>query len=314
MESNSFRAWAVPTLVAPGILSEALNWIKIKQGRATEYRRLCEEFAKGRTSRKHFLIYNESCEIIDIYSAWKDKIVNFPGLETKIRTVFTKGGVLRETEDHKTSSNRFRNDAFVYVVAGKFLHVPNLSLLSVDNVPNCSFPKGVAENLSGDIVMKLNGLTVKVECKRPLKVGSLNSNVKKAVGQLRKDCAGIVAVDLSRAIRKDYQYLKAATVRAASDFIRSEVQNLLMPLAQAFNGKNLLGFIGFARVPLITPIQSTILQSDGQPYAWQVRINSALCFLLIKNSRCSRGDVMEYFSTQLPKTQHDIPPSGRPLG
>lgn len=315
MESNSFRAWTVPTAVAPETISEALKWMGIEHGRATEYRRLCEEFAKGKTSRMHFFIYNESCEIIDIYSAWKDKIVNFPGLEAKIRAVFVKGHVLREMENHKTSSNRSRNDAFVYVVAGKLLHVPNVTLLSVDSIPNRTIQEAMTENLSNDIVMRLNGLIVKVECKRPMKAVSLNGNVKKAVKQLEKDkdCAGIVAADLSRSIREDYQYLEASVVRKASDFISSEVQKLLMPYARAFKGENLLGFIGFARVPLVTPVQSAILQSDGQPYAWQVRINSALCFLLIKNSLCSHGDVMEYFSTQLSRTQYDIPPSGRPL-
>lgn len=103
-------------------LKAACEWMSIDLGRATQYRNLVREFfAEDKRSREHILAYNESCEIIDIYELWEAYTHHFPGLTQKVKAALSSGPSLREDERPETSNNRPRNDAFVYLVAGKLI-------------------------------------------------------------------------------------------------------------------------------------------------------------------------------------------------
>ena len=103
-------------------LQLACEWMDIKKGRALQYSKFIREFyEEDKRSREHILAFNEACEITDIYELWVPFIDNFPGLEQKIKQVFQKGPVLQEDEMPNISSNRPRNDAFVYLLAGKLI-------------------------------------------------------------------------------------------------------------------------------------------------------------------------------------------------
>jgi thiamine pyrophosphate-dependent acetolactate synthase large subunit-like protein len=60
----------------------------------------------------------QSCEIVRLFELWEHRSTDFPGLAGKIKAVVAKGPVLREEEIPATSSNRARDDAFSYLVAG----------------------------------------------------------------------------------------------------------------------------------------------------------------------------------------------------
>ena len=89
-------------------------------GRAARYSKLIQEFfEEDARSEQHILAIGESCEIVDLFELWEHRAIAFPGLAGKIRTVCSKGPLLREEENSAASSNRARNDAFGYLVAGR---------------------------------------------------------------------------------------------------------------------------------------------------------------------------------------------------
>jgi hypothetical protein len=55
---------------------------------------------------------------VRLFELWEHRSTDFPGLAGKIKAVVAKGPVLREEEIPATSSNRARDDAFSYLVAG----------------------------------------------------------------------------------------------------------------------------------------------------------------------------------------------------
>ena len=313
MPEQSFRGWRIPSNQVPERLKQALDWVKLGHGRGAQYRALSAEFASGEKSKEHFFAYNESCQILDIYSAWESQITNFPGLLKRIRRVFKKGSALQEDENPHTQTNRPRNDALVYILAGKLLHVPSLEVLSVDEIANKVFSlPGLATVSPADISVRHKGLTVNIECKRPLNTKSLKESVQDAVDQInepsRDNHNGIVALDVARIIRGNYEYLSSPSHNRVAGYLSSELEKVLMPLARQHDYDNILGFIGFARVAYVTPMKSQILQVDGRPYHWQSRSNSAVSYLLIRNPRSPNGYFMEFLLEHIPKTQYDIPP------
>jgi hypothetical protein len=63
----------------------------------------------------------KAAKIVRLFELWEDRVSNFPGPAEKIKAVVAKGPVLREEENPATSSNRARDDAFSYLVAGRLL-------------------------------------------------------------------------------------------------------------------------------------------------------------------------------------------------
>jgi hypothetical protein len=101
-------------------LAAACDWLEFDRGRDVRYRLLIEEFfEEDAGSRQHILAYGESCEIVRLFELWEHRSTDFPGLAGKIKAVVAKGPVPREEENPATSSNRARDDAFSYLVAGR---------------------------------------------------------------------------------------------------------------------------------------------------------------------------------------------------
>ena len=135
-------------------LDAACNWLEIGKGRAAQYSKLIKEFYEDDArSPLHILAYAESCEISDLFELWEYRINAFPGLDQKLKAVFLKGPLLREEENPATSNNQARNDAFVYMVAGRLLSasVPVLSVNGIGNrSSNCKS--------EADVVFEWNGM------------------------------------------------------------------------------------------------------------------------------------------------------------
>ena len=89
------------------LLDETCSWAQVSRGRSLDYKRLFREFTMGdKRSREHIFVHNEVMNIIEIYELWKHRVDDFPGLQQKIREVFSEGPVLPEDENPTTSSNR----------------------------------------------------------------------------------------------------------------------------------------------------------------------------------------------------------------
>ena len=176
-------------------LKEACNWWQIEQGRATEYISRLEEFGRAKClSEEHILAYYESVEIVELFRFWKRHIREFPGLEGKIRKACQKGPFLREGEKTQSSNNRPRNDAFCYLVAGKFL-AAGIPVVNVDGIYSCRFD-GCATN--ADFTFAWREKLIIVECKRPQSERQLQRRAKQARDQIiRSGHDGVISIDCS---------------------------------------------------------------------------------------------------------------------
>lgn len=272
-------------------LEEACEWLGIAKGRAPDYAKLIREFYEenGRT-RDHILAYNESCEITDIYRFWQPKLNEFPGLKRKIADVLGSGPVVREDEKAETSSNRPRNEAFVYYLAGWLLGA-DVQLVAVDGV--------LAEEMSGprdsDISFVRDSEVVDIECKRPRSVNALEDRVKEARRQITKPARngrnGVIAVDCSVVIRPPEKLLEVDSPEKANKFLSTRLQELAIPgLLKEFE-RGILGFLLFARVPLMTRIgQSPLVPPSGGALTY-FRRDSCCSFVLITNNSSANPEL-----------------------
>lgn len=130
MSTDDTRKWKHPISSLLERLESALGWVGLEHGRTATYKTLVVEYSEGKRSNEHFFAYHQSMEVLSIYDAWEQAAIDFPGLKEKISYVFKKGAILSEGES--TSSNRPRNDGFVYILAGKLLHGSKVPIVSVD--------------------------------------------------------------------------------------------------------------------------------------------------------------------------------------
>lgn len=136
MAHEYWRAWRDKFNAIPERLDEALQWVDIEHGRAATNKKLLAEFSSGIRSNEHFFAYHESTEIISIFDSWPQNANDFPGIQDKISSVFKNGTLLSENEMACANSNRPRSDAFVYMLAGKFLYGGEAKIISIAGIKN----------------------------------------------------------------------------------------------------------------------------------------------------------------------------------
>lgn len=274
-------------------LLAACDWIGTKRGRAAQYGRLIREYFEGVKSREHILAYNESCEITDIYELWKTNINNFPNLHDKIRSTFSKGPILREDEKSHTSSNKARNDAFVYLLAGKLIR-GGMNVVAVDGI----LSKHARCHSEADITFDWNGAAIDIECKRPQTRGMVQMRVKEACRQLTKPKRlgrpGIVSLDYSAFIRCPGELIEKNSAEEADKFLAQLLEGeVTKQMVECFNS-TILGLLLFARVPaMIRKGHSKILTADGIPFQRYFRPESVSSSLVVINSNSQHREVLK---------------------
>src|SRR5438094_2239981 len=185
MAREYWRAWRHKSAATPYRLKEALQWVGIGHGRAATYEKLVVEYSQGQRSNEHFFAYYEATEILDIFDSWHNRVNDFPGIQDKISFVFKKGTVLSEKENASANSNRPRNDAFVYVLAGKLLHVAETHIISVDGINNTQVELSrTQQDAPADIFLSFRENLIRIECKRPMSEAALNENADDAFRQI----------------------------------------------------------------------------------------------------------------------------------
>ena len=232
-----------------GDLDAACRWLGIERGRALQYGKLLEKlYKKNRRSTEHILAYAESCEIVDVYKLWERRIDDFPGLYEKIRAALRKGPLLREYEKPAVSSNRPRNDAFVYIVAGTFFKA-GIRIVAVEGVP----ARHAASGSKADCTFECGGCLIDVECKRPQSDKKLVPLVKKALQQItstsRRGRRGVIALDCSVLVRPAGHLLERESPEAAEPQISSWLEEKVLPGVIPCLTNSILGCVLFARVP-----------------------------------------------------------------
>lgn len=241
-------------------LEDACNYWDLSEGRARAYIRRLDEFQRAETlSQEHILAYYESYEIVELFKLWKDRIDDFPGIEKKISKACGKGPFLRESELSKASSNRPRNDAFNFLVAGKLLST-SFSVVCVDSIPSRRF----ACKTSADLTFLWENKLVNVECKRPQSRNALRKLATKARKQIiSSGRLGIIAIDCSVICRPNGTIFEASAQEQAENQLYEQLRYAIAPGISSISAKRLLGFLVFSRIPAMTA--TNFVDSGGKP-------------------------------------------------
>jgi hypothetical protein len=288
-------------------LERARQWVGLDRGRTLEYPRLIREFHEQRVQDlAHLLAYNESCEITDIATLWEHHIDNYLGLKDKIREAFSRGPVVPENENPSTSSNKPRNDAFVYFLAGRLL-AAGIDVITVDGIMKKNEP---GRNAS-DISIQVDGSLVNIQCKRPRSEQKLRRAVHDARKQLTASGArknlGIVALDCAVILRPPNTLLRTSSPEVASQFIADGLTNLYASKLDRKYQRHVLGFIMFARIPAVARRStSPILSQQGQPFTYFTR-ESTCTFLVIANGYGANTMIVSAISDKIKTSLQEHP-------
>ena len=280
-------------------LNRACHWLDIGQGRTRAYVRLLEEFDSGpRRSHEHVLAYYESCEIVELLELWEHRIHQFTGLKGKLQTACRKGPILTDDEKTSTSSNKPRNDLFVYLMAGKFL-AAGISVGSIDET--CAGP-GIKES-TADFSFSWNALDMNGECKRVNSRAQLPRRAKDARDQIaRSGRCGIIAIDCSVLARPSGTLLETDSPLQAENQMSRWLENNVVPQLQPSMSPKILGFVLFARIPAMTA--TGILDANEQVYRRRDCISSILA---VGNRSCSDLTILRDIAHRL-RTQSRASP------
>ena len=269
------------------------TWDNAISHRARAYLRLLEEFDRvHRRSREHILAYYESCEIVELFELWENRVDQYSGLKARLQTACKKGPIVTEDEKSSTSSNKPRNDVFVYLMAGKFL-ATSIPVSTVDGI--CASPD-IAES-NADFCFRWNTLDMSVECKRINSPAQLLKRAKEARDQvLKTDRSGIIAIDCSVIARPPDTLLETESPLQAEREMSRWLEYNIVPQLQTALAPQILGFILFARIPAMTATE--ILDPGEQVYRRRDRISSTLA---VGNRSCSDRTILQSIAQRLRK-------------
>ena len=204
----------------------------------------------SRVPPEQLLAYYESYEVVELFRLWKHRAGEFPGLREKMRETCDKGPYLGKDENTAASSNRPRNDAFCFLVAGKLLDAG----VSVVNVDGATSP-GFRDHRLADVTFTWEKKTIDVQCKRPQSAGKLLKRATDARDQVvRCGRRGIIAIDCSVLCRPDGAGPEVPTQRTAEDRLSIWLKTNIEPKVRPSVSPDVLGFLLFARIPALTPM------------------------------------------------------------
>jgi hypothetical protein len=296
-QKSSFRKALYTDHVAK--LITACNWLGIDRGRAAQYDKLIREFFEDDArSQQHILAYGESCEIVDLFELWEHRVTAFPQLSTKIRAVFNKGPLLREEENPAVSSNRPRNDAFGYLVAGRLL-AAGIPVVAVEGIRT----RDADCESEADVTFRWEGTLIDIECKRPQSFVALAVRTKEAREQIERPSRGgrygIIALDCSVLVRPAGTLLGSDSCEADSRWIESELEKSIPSQVRPYLASLIPCFFVFARIPARTRIpRSPIVTALGEPY-YDFRLDSISTLLVFDNPQYAGPDVFRYLEERL---------------
>ena len=255
-------------------LSQACGWLGIERGRAREYETRLKECNEIKTwSPEYTMSYFESYEIVELFKLWNQRVDDFPGLKEKIREACQKGPFLPEHEMPSASSNRPRNDAFAYLVAGKFLSA-GISVVSVDGVASRHFECKTQSDFA--FVWEAKEYPIAVECKRPQSIKKLTRLAKEARDQIdSSQFCGIIAIDCSVLCRPAGTVYETSSAEGAEAEFSKRLEDHVVPKISVSGSQRILGHMLFARIPAMTALNT--VDSRGHPIRRRDCISSWLC-------------------------------------
>lgn len=278
-------------------LEKACSGVGISQGRAVQYKRCVKELYENedKRSRDNLLSYNESYEIVDIYEIWEPYVHRFPGILEKLRKCLGKGPLLQEDENPDSSTNRPRNEAFVYFLAGRLIQA-GINVKAVDGI----LSDGADCHVDADITIEFKSSLIDVQCKRPQAERNLISRAKEAYGQIRNSPRigqeGIIAIDCSSLIRQEGYVLESDSGESAYDYLSGLLVDTIHQKLNIQLSNKILGILLFARIPAMTRVyESMILTHQGAPFLTQFRPDSVSSFVIAFNEEYPNPELLNSF-------------------
>ncbi len=242
-------------------LKDACEWLGIRQGRAAEYVPLLDDTGQERRSEEQIMAYYESRDIVALFELWRDRVDAFPGLKDKLRRVCEKGPVLSDDERNGSTKNRPRNDAFGYLVAGKFL-AAGIPVVSVDGIASGE----VASESNADLTFRWGDIYFNVECKRLQSEARLLERAKEAGKQITQSGRrGIIVMDCSAIRRPTGTLLDNSDPDDAGERLFAWLQTYVAPKITSSLSPDVFGFILFVGIPAMT-YTGKILAPSGKRY------------------------------------------------
>ena len=239
-------------------LEQACDWLNIERGRAREYVHLLEEFGRGERRPEHILAYFEAYDIVELFELWGSDVGRFPGLKTKLEQACGKGPTMTDYEKTSNSGNKPRNDAFVFLMAGR-LRKAGISVTTVDGIRADSGQSKSAEDFS----IRWNRRGLSVECKRPYSANGFERLGREAQRQIKKRRRrGIIIMDCSRLARPADTVFETDSPSATVDKLHQWLEQEVEPKLPKPMDRKVLGSILFARIPAMTAIR--ILDANEQ--------------------------------------------------
>lgn len=180
-----------------------------------------------------------------------------------------RDGPVLSARENSSSTNKPRNNAFNYLLAGRLL-ATGLDLIAVDEC----WRDSETTRYKGDITISHRDTVLDIQCKRPYGRNSVIGNIKNARRQITATAdpgQGIIAIDLSRSIHPSDTLLPASSDREASDHVHEMVLQVLSPEVHRLIGEQpqIIGLIAFASIPFGVAYPSSVLKADGTPYKSQ---------------------------------------------
>lgn len=229
-------------------LEQTCHWLNMDWGRARDYVRLLQEFDRGHRRPEHLLAYREAYDIVELFELWEKDIGQFPGLKAKLEQACRKGPTMTDDERASNSSNKQRNDVFVYLMAGRF----GKAGISVNTVDGIRAGSGVCKS-AVDFSIRWNRIDVNVECKRISSVNGFERLAKKAQKQIkRRRERGIIAMDCSRLVRPADTVLETESPIVAVDELHHWLEKVATPRLPRQMAPKVMGSILFVRIPAMT--------------------------------------------------------------
>lgn len=222
-----------------------------------------------------------------------------------MRAVLGKGPLLREEENPSASTNRPRNDAFGYLVAGRLL-AAGVPVVAVDGING----RDTSCSSEADVTFRWKATLFDIECKRPRSDMALGVRTAEARAQIerpsREGRHGVIAIDCSVLVRPAGTLLESGSGAEAEGLISRMLETSIAPKIESRLTNSLLGFLLFARVPAMVRIRrSPILSASGEPIH-DFRPDSISTWLVVSNAQYPGSDTLRDLAGRLLKTAHAL--------
>lgn len=244
-------------------LQQVIGWLNIRQGRTAGWIKATTDYSQGKRSNEAILSISESFEAIELFRLWESVEAEYPGIKKHIRKVLSKGPLLTEGERGPTgkdsSANQARNDAFVVHLGGRLIY-GGAEVLSVERFKKT----GYTGSAYGDVTASVLGRTICIECKRTQTYKKIERRFTEGCNQLRSaGVSGIVAIDVSAAIRPSETVFHGENITDCSERIGDHLESLLRKLRRPPGNSFCRGALIFARVPTMKDTNSALVDSSG---------------------------------------------------